>query len=148
MIDFKRVFLDTSPVIYYLQQDTVYFQKTKDILLSLSLSGAEFVSSDITIAEYSVFPFRTKNHALLTVLTDFINESQVKIIHTSNNIALNAARIRAEYKGFKAMDSLQIATAIESGCDLFMTNDKQLRQFDGITCVTVDDMAEMIRGIE
>lgn len=147
MIDFKRVFLDTSPVIYYLQQDILYFQKTKDILLTLGLSGAEFVSSDITIAEYSVFPFRTKNHALLTVLTDFINESQVKIIHTSKNIALNAARIRAEYKGFKAMDSLQIATAMESGCDLFLTNDKQLKQFGEMKCATVDDMTEIMRGI-
>ena len=129
MIDFKRVFLDTSPVIYYLQQDILYFQKTKDILLTLGLSGAEFVSSDITIAEYSVFPFRTKNHALLKVLTDFINESQVKIIHTSKNIALNAARIRAEYKGFKAMDALQIASAIAAKADVFYTNDKQLIQF-------------------
>ena len=47
--------------------------------------------------------------------------------------------IRAQYKHFKAMDSLQLATAIESGCDLFLTNDNQLKQFSEIKCVTVED---------
>ena len=51
-----------------------------------------------------------------------------------------AAQIRAEYKGFKAMDALQIATACLSGCDLFLTNDKQLKQFKEVKCITVAEL--------
>lgn len=36
--------------------------------------------------------------------------------------------IRARFKDFKSIDTLQIGAAIQSDCDLFLTNDKQLRQ--------------------
>ena len=47
--------------------------------------------------------------------------------------------IRAEYGYFKAMDALQLASACIHGCDLFLTNDKQLKQFKEIPCVTVEE---------
>lgn len=56
------------------------------------------------------------------------------------NIAKEAAGIRAEYKTFKSMDALQLAAAALMGCDLFLTNDKQLKQFAGIRCITVDKL--------
>ena len=37
------------------------------------------------------------------------------------------------------MDALQLASACTQGCDLFLTNDKQLRQFKELLCVTVDE---------
>ena len=58
----------------------------------------------------------------------------------NQEIAKKAAQIRAEYKGFKAMDALQLAAACLSGCDLFLTNDKQLRQFKEMKCITVEEL--------
>jgi predicted nucleic acid-binding protein len=140
MTDYKRVFLDTAPVIYYLQKDTTYFERAKKYFYSLRLAGAAFVSSDITIAEYCVFPYRSGNEALLRALDGFFQAAQIEIIHTSSLIAKEAARIRAEYQGFKAMDSLQLAMATNSGCDLFLTNDKQLQRFKEIKCLMVEDL--------
>lgn len=147
MTDFNRVFLDTSPIIYYLQGNTLYFEQIKDIFRYFRRNNVSFVSSDITVAEYLVMPYRENNSFLVDALDRFIRLAQVEIIHTSDIIAKIAARIRANYKGFKAMDSLQIATAIESGYDIFLTNDKQLKQCAEMKCVTVDDMAEILRGI-
>lgn len=64
----------------------------------------------------------------------------IEIKSIDRAIADKAAQIRAEYKGFKSMDALQLATACLSGCDLFLTNDKQLRQFKEIKCITVDEL--------
>lgn len=58
----------------------------------------------------------------------------------SSVIAMKSAQIRAEYKGIKAMDALQLAAACLSKCDLFLTNDKQLKQFKEIQCVTVEEL--------
>ena len=63
-----------------------------------------------------------------------------EIAEVDQEIAKKAAQIRAQYKSFKAMDALQLATACVTGCDLFLTNDKQLKQFAEIKCVTVDDL--------
>ena len=63
---------------------------------------------------------------------------EVKSINKA--IAEKAAQIRAEYKFFKTMDALQLATACIAGCDLFLTNDKQLKQFMEIRCLTVEEV--------
>ena len=83
MTEFKRVFVDTAPIIYYLENSSLYM--------------------DAKIAE-------------------------------------QGAKIRGQYKNFKAMDALQIATAIVSGCDMFFINDKQLRQEKELPCMTMDDL--------
>lgn len=61
----------------------------------------------------------------------------IEISNIDREIAEKAAEIRAEYKGFKAMDALQLATACLTGCGLFLTNDKQLRQFREMKCITI-----------
>ena len=38
------------------------------------------------------------------------------------------------------MDALQLATAIETGCDMFYTNDRKLKQIDEINVITVDEL--------
>ena len=43
------------------------------------------------------------------------------------------------------MDALQLAVALYTKCDLFLTNDKQLRQFKDIRCITVDELESETR---
>ena len=64
----------------------------------------------------------------------------MEIVEINQEIAKKAAQIRAEYKGFKGMDALKLAAACLSGCDLFLTNDKQLKQFKEIKCLTVSTL--------
>ena len=90
MIDFRKVFLDTAPFIYYIER-------------------------------------------LIDVL-------EIEVVHIDEEIAKKAAKIRAQYKAFKAMDALQLATACKKNCDVFLTNDYQLRQFKEIKCITVDEL--------
>ena len=140
MIEYKRIFLDTAPVIYYLQKHDTYYTAMKEFLYNSRLSGAKFVSSDITIAEYLVKPYRDANTPLIVALGEFLRLANVEIAHTTEQVAHEAAKIRAEYIGFKAMDSFQLAMAVENNCDLFLTNDKQLRRFKDITCVTLENI--------
>ena len=44
----------------------------------------------------------------------------------------HAARIGADFR-LEALDSVHLATAIEHGCDLFLTNDAQLARCTAIT---------------
>ena len=70
---------------------------------------------------------------------EFMKDCDIELAGISVDIAMNAAEIRAAYKDFKAMDSYQLAVALEKGCDVFLTNDKQLRQFNELKCITVDE---------
>lgn len=98
------------------------------------------VTSVITVEEYCVFPFRSKRLELIRKFDDFINAMEIELIDVDEAIAKKAAQIRAMYKDFKAMDALQLAAACTAGCDLFLTNDKQLKQFAEIKCIIFEQM--------
>ena len=87
-----------------------------------------------------VFPYRTKSQVLEAMFEKLIKTLDCNVIVVDEAVAKKAARIRAEHQAFKAMDALQLASACLAGCDLFLTNDKQLKQFDEIRCVTVEEL--------
>lgn len=97
------------------------------------------MASAITIAEYPAFPYVSGRTELIDNFKRFIAYMNIKIIDIDADVAEQAARIRGKYKFFKAMDSLQIA-AVFSGCDMFFTNDKQLRQERELPCMNIDDL--------
>ncbi|MBP5448596.1 MAG: PIN domain-containing protein, partial [Spirochaetales bacterium] len=45
--------------------------------------------------------------------------------------------------GFKALDAIHLATAELAGCDLFLTNDYQLRQIKSLKVMTADDLKSL-----
>ena len=138
MTDFKKVFIDTAPIIYYLQNSDLYFSHMKTFWKEYN--ECDFVTSAITITEYLTYPYRQEDMDLVNSFYDFINNMEIYVKNIDERIAEKAAQIRAKYKYFKTMDALQLATACIMGCDLFLTNDKQLRQFKEIKCITVDEL--------
>ena len=97
------------------------------------------ISSIITAEEYLVHPYRTGNDDKVNAFWKFVDDNYITLCPVNKNIAVEAAKIRAEYRHIKTMDALQLAAAICNGCDLFLTNDRQLKQFDKISCVTVEE---------
>ena len=139
MTGYNKVFLDTTPLIYFLDNDENFGNKAKAVFEEILSNGKTLVSSVVTCEEYLVYPYRTNNQEKIDVFFEFMEACGIELIPISVEIAKKAAEIRAEYKDFKAMDSLQLAVAVCSGCDIFLTNDKQLRQFKDIRCITVED---------
>lgn len=140
MIGYSKVFLDTTPIIYFLDEDVNFGNKVENILSEILESGNEMYTSTITCMEYLTYPYRTDNVEKVDAFFDFISGCDITIYSIDMEIAKKAAQIRAEYRYFKAMDALQLATACITGCDLFLTNDKQLRQFEEIKCITVEEL--------
>ena len=143
MIDYKKVFVDTAPFIYFIEKDVYnpqYFEKVKEFFMNGYGSNKEFATSVITMEEYFVFPYRNNNHSLIEMFNRFVATMNMEMIEINQEIAQKASQIRAEYKNFKAMDAIQLATACIMGCDLLLTNDKQLKQFKEIKCIVVDEL--------
>ena len=103
-------------------------------------NNKEFVTSLITMEEYFVFPYRSNDLSYIDMFHRLVATTNMEMVGINQDIAKKAAQIRAEYKCFKAMDAIQLAVACIMGCDLFLTNDKQLRQFKEIKCIMVDEL--------
>lgn len=143
MTGYKKVFIDTAPFIYFIEKNEdnpEYFWKVKNFLMECYDNRKSFFTSVITIEEYLVAPYKKGGCCYIETFKKLLKTLGFNVMNIDKEIAEKAAMIRAGYKGFKAMDALQLATAYVTGCDLFLTNDKQLKQFREIRCITLDDL--------
>lgn len=61
MSGYKRIFYDTNPLIYYLEQSDVYLGRMKQFLKEQSEADADFVTSTITVGEYLTKPYKNSD---------------------------------------------------------------------------------------
>lgn len=139
MIKFNKVFLDTVPLIYFLDADVKFGEKTKSILEEILSSGKSLVSSTITYKEYLSYPYRLGNQEKIDVFFEFSKAYGVDFVPLSPEIIKLAIRFTDGYYKFNTADYLQLAVADHTGCDLFLTNDKELERFERLRCVTIED---------
>jgi predicted nucleic acid-binding protein len=134
----KRLFLDTVPVVYFVEQNPEFIARVEPIFNRLDLDIIGVVSA-ITLAECLVFPIKRGFTDVEKAFEEVFNSDQVEFVATDRKIANLAARIRANYN-FQLPDSIQIATAIVSGCDAVLTNDIALRKVTEIRAIVVSEL--------
>ena len=61
MTGYSKVFLDTSPLIYFLDTDINYAEKVENIFSEVLENGKPMITSVITCTEYLIYPYRTGN---------------------------------------------------------------------------------------
>lgn len=134
------VFLDTPCFIYLVEQNSEFLLQMKDLFDSISKEKIIGVSSIITLSEILVKPFKNKDTKIINSYLELINElPNFKLLTPNNLIAIEAAKIRAEYD-ILLPDAYQLAMAKEYSCKTFLTNDKQLKKFKGLEVILLDEL--------
>jgi predicted nucleic acid-binding protein len=123
-----RLYLDTAPIIYLVEQVPRYAEAVDRRVSSNSIIQ---VVSDLTRLECRVQPVRDHNDSLLQDYDDYFNEVVTEIVSLSGLVMDRATDIRAYY-GFKTPDAIHLAAAVVSDCDVFLTNDQRLDRFSDI----------------
>lgn len=140
MTEFKRAFVDTSPFIYYIEKSDLYFEKTKNWFVQCYNLERQLVTSPVTVEEYCVFHLKNLRFEYVYAFRSFVSDMDISVKLIDTDTAFLAAQLRAKYQGIKAMDALQLASAIQNHCDVFLTNDKQLKQVSEIQIMLVDEL--------
>lgn len=136
----KRLFLDTSPLIYFIEAKAPYVSTMRTIFQTVEHRKIKVVTSPVTLAEGLVYPIQTGNLRLQSAFRSIIlydPNTRFQVINLA--IGERAALLRANYH-LKIADSLQLATAIETKCDIFLTNDLQLKRVQEISVICIDDL--------
>lgn len=136
----SKIFIDTAPFIYMLEDNAQYSLRVRNVVSRYFAANVPLITSPLTFAEYCVVPYRQNALQKIMDFEAFISDAHITISSLTTEVAKCAAQIRAKYSGIKAMDALQLASAINSCCDVFLTNDKQLRQVEEISVLLVDDL--------
>lgn len=135
-----RLFLDTAPVIYFVERHPVYHPRISSIFSQFGPGTIEAVTSSVTLAECLVYPIRLNLPMIRQDFVDLIVHGQKTHFTTvGEEQAIDAAELRARY-GISLTDAFQVACALKAGCDAFLTNDAQLRRVTEIRMLIVDDL--------
>jgi predicted nucleic acid-binding protein len=138
----KTVFLDTAPLIYYIEENRNYSPILNKLFQSNSKGDFLFQTSVITLLEVLVHPMRENEQQLVEEYQNILcNSPSIDIIDITIDIAIKAAGLRAKY-GLKTPDSIQVATALNASAQYFLTNDIRLKVISEIEVLILDEIVK------
>ncbi len=137
---FNAIFIDTAPIIYYIEAHPEFGPLTKEIVDSFQTGRLSAFSSVITLTEVLPKPIEAKDESLARKFAEFLRYGKnLELIEISANIAERAGKLRGLYPDLKAIDAIQISAAIDIGADAFVTNDKKLKQIKELKVIVLKD---------
>ena len=96
--DVQRLFFDTAPLIYFVEENVTYIERVKAILEILDKRSFAGFTSVVTLTEILPLPIRTGNVALIQKHHDLLLHSQnLSLIKVDIAVAMQAAELRAKY---------------------------------------------------
>lgn len=140
LLKHKIVFLDTAPLIYFMEGHSQY-QPVLEQIFKLNDEGHfQFITSCITLLEVLVKPLKEKKHKTANQYRQILSSAAgLEIVDISTTISIRAASYRADFN-LRTPDAIQIATAVEQKADFFLTNDAQLKTLKFIKVLTVSEL--------
>jgi predicted nucleic acid-binding protein len=135
-----RIFLDTAPVIYFVEKNPDYMDKMLIVFDRLDAGTLSGATSPVTLSECLVLPIRLGKPEVAQAFNQFLGgNSSLFFVNIDDKIASRAADFRARYN-LTLPDAFQVAAAITSGCDAFLTNDDTLKRVTELNTIVLDDM--------
>lgn len=136
----KRVYFDSNVFVYLIEGYRELEEKLRDIRDSILNAEAEIVTSELTLCEVLVVPFRENNARLIAGYRQFIEQSGAFEIQPTTLETYVRASLCCAQLGFKTPDAIHMATAIETECEMFVTNDKRLKAPHGVQMVRLSEI--------
>lgn len=134
----RRVFLDTAPIIYFVEKHPHYFQIVRPVFESIDAGKLKPVTSPITLAECLVHPYRMGHLDVVKAFSTLLIK-QMHFVQVDEIIASRAAELRARHN-LGLPDAFQFAVALNAGCDAFLTNDSALKRVTELKVIVLNDL--------
>jgi len=135
----RVVGVDTAPLIYFIEDVTPYADLLHPVFDRLERHALAAVTSTITLAEILTKPLADKNFTLVDEIKFTLKTfSTLSMVAIDEKLAEVAALVRARH-AIRLPDALQMAAAIQGEATLFITNDKRLKNVDGIEVLVLSD---------
>ena len=135
-----KIFLDTAPVIYYVEATTGFAEVVQESFRLLDEGALQAIASPVTLAECLVLPLQLGQTQLRQNFIDLLTKTEAIVLAPMDvEVGKRAAELRVSY-GLKLPDALQVATALITGCEAFLTNDKTLKRLTELQVLVLSDL--------
>ena len=137
----NRLGIDTDATIYFVQANPTYDALVAEVFSRIGNGQITGFASTISLLETLVLPIRTGDVLLQEKFRGLLlDSSNLYLTPVSPALAERAAEIRALYN-LKTPDAIQAATALETACDAFLTNNgKDFRRVKSLNVLVLDEL--------
>lgn len=135
------VLLDTSVLIYYLEAVEPYYLLVEEIFNDIVDENIRGFLSAISITEFLTKPLAEGKITDIERFKRFLSSLSIQVLEVTYEIAEQAGKLRSQYPSIQTPDALIVATALESNCTVFVTNDKDLKKLEifGLNVIVLKD---------
>lgn len=135
-----RLFLDTAPVIYYVEGNPKYLLPTNAVFERIDNGALLAVTSPVTLAECLIAPYRANLPQVSQAFLDLIiHGNNTAFAPIGREAAQRAAKLRTQYN-LTLTNAMQVAVALTAGCQAFLTNDAALRRIRDLRVLMLDEL--------
>jgi predicted nucleic acid-binding protein len=136
----SSVYFDSAPLVYYVEENPAYVNQMDAIIEQIERAGMEAFSSVILLPEVLMLPTRLGKTQLVQAYREILfNSRQFQVVAVSLQTAERATELRAAYN-LRTPDAIHMATALETGCGAFLTNDLGLKRVTEIPILVLDEL--------
>ncbi|MEB2287133.1 MAG: PIN domain-containing protein [Anaerolineae bacterium] len=140
LIGVGRLCIDTAPFIYYAERSPGRVDKMRAIFLPVHEGRITAFTSALTLTEALTKPIQARDAELIRLYQTMFRQSRyITLVPIDAGLAERAAELRARYS-LKTPDALQVATALWTGCDAFLTNDLNIRRVEDMRVLVLDEL--------
>ena len=140
----ERVFLDSMALIYFIENNATYLPQLLPVFERVDRGLITGLSSYITLLEVLVQPIRKQQADIARKYRETLTRGpNFTLFPVEESVAEKSAEIRARYN-FRTPDAIQLATAELRGAECFITNDSQLKRFNGVEVLVLDDFIQNV----
>ncbi|OAI13918.1 MULTISPECIES: type II toxin-antitoxin system VapC family toxin [Methylomonas] len=133
-----KLFLDACAVIYLIESHQEQGRKTRVLVDDARKANAQLAVSRLSFLECRVLPLKTRNAELLDCYDRFFRLPGLEIVELDTTVIDIATELRANHAGtLRTPDAIQLACALLSGADQFLTGDKKLAAIQEIKVIVV-----------
>ena len=123
----RRTYLDVNVFIYALEGHPQYLSVVQELFGAIDRGDIRAVTSELSLAEALVKPLAEGRTDLQDLYARAIAPAPfLDVVPVTREVLIEAARIRARDSA-RLPDAIHLATAIQSRCQIVLTNDTRIR---------------------
>jgi predicted nucleic acid-binding protein len=136
----SKIYLDANCIIYFVERADALQAKVAELIRYATDHGQGLACSEIGIAECLFGAFKMASDALEATYNEiFYDIALFDLCPLDGERAKQAAKLGAE-KSLKLVDAMHFLAAIETQCDVLVTNDSRIRSSHGVRVVQLGDL--------
>ncbi|HEY3324362.1 MAG TPA: type II toxin-antitoxin system VapC family toxin [Planctomycetota bacterium] len=133
--------LDSAPLIYFVEAHPEFDARVTAVFQCIDRRQFVAVTSMISLVEVLTKPISVKNVKLANEYRELLLKSEnFSTVPIDAAISERSADLRARYN-LRTPDAIQIAAALNAGCQAFLTNDAKLKRVTDLRVLVLGELS-------